>query len=78
MQLVVAKPGLEGRSLIPMGLESIFLRSEARPNWVEFIWSFRLLLLISQTFVMICKGGRCAVDTYTAGEVVTLAEGRVC
>lgn len=44
----------------------------------KFVWSFRLLSLIKQTFVVICKGGRCAGDTCTAGEVISLAAGRAC
>lgn len=44
----------------------------------EFVWSFRLPSLIKQTCVVVCKGGRCAGDTHTAGEVITLAAGRVC
>lgn len=46
--------------------------------FAKFVWSFRLLSLIKQTFVVVCKGGRCEGDTHTAGEVISLAAGRVC
>ena len=44
----------------------------------EIVGSIRPLPLIKQTFVVICKGGRCAGDTRTAGEVIALAAGRAC
>ncbi|TNN62351.1 hypothetical protein EYF80_027421 [Liparis tanakae] len=44
---------------------------------LKYVCWHRLPLLIKQTFVVVCKGGRCAGDRCTAGEVIALAAGRL-